>query len=223
MARPSATSALRRDAAWLAVALCVLLAWDASGLDLALARRFGGADGFVWRDHWLTARFLHDGGRVAGWLALAVAMVRRDLPARRRLWWLGTSLSCALAVTLLKHASATSCPWSLSEFGGVAVYVSHWQWGLADGGAGGCFPSGHAASALALLPGAYALERAAARRWLAAVLVAALVFGLAQMMRGAHYASHTLWTGWVCWAVTAASHHAAQWRPAFRPVRLQRR
>ena len=23
--------------------------------------------------------------------------------------------------------------------------------------------------------------------------------GLAQQMRGAHFMSHTLWTGWLCW------------------------
>jgi membrane-associated PAP2 superfamily phosphatase len=29
-----------------------------------------------------------------------------------------------------------------------------------------------------------------------------LLFGLVQTLRGAHYPSHTLWTGWICWAVT---------------------
>jgi membrane-associated PAP2 superfamily phosphatase len=176
---------------------------------------FAGSNGFPWREHWLAARVLHDGGRVAGWLALAAAMLRRDVPAPQRLWWLGTTLSCAMAIHLLKHASATSCPWSLAEFGGVAAYVSHWQWGLSDGGSGQCFPSGHAASALALLPGLYVLRGKAARRWLLLVLTGAVLFGAAQLVRGAHFASHTLWTAWVCWAVTAASHHAcaaARWR-----------
>jgi membrane-associated PAP2 superfamily phosphatase len=29
------------------------------------------------------------------------------------------------------------------------------------------------------------------------------------MLRGAHYPSHTMWTGWICWAVTVV---AARWR-----------
>ena len=209
------TPTLRRDVALLSIALCVLLAWDLSGLDLWLSRCFGGSNGFPWREHWLSADVLHDGGRVVGWLALAAAMLRRDLTGPQRRWWLVTTLACAVAIQFLKHASATSCPWSLAEFGGVATYVSHWQWGVSDGGSGRCFPSGHAASALALLPGAYVLRGAAARRWLLLVLAGAVFFGATQVVRGAHYASHTLWTAWVCWALTAASHHAAaaaRWR-----------
>ena len=26
-----------------------------------------------------------------------------------------------------------------------------------------------------------------------------------QMLRGAHYPSHTMWTGWICWALTVAA------------------
>ena len=37
--------------------------------------------------------------------------------------------------------------------------------------------------------------------WLAAVLVAGSLFGWAQLARGAHYPSHTLWTAWWCWVV----------------------
>jgi membrane-associated PAP2 superfamily phosphatase len=209
------TPSLRRDVALLSIALCAVLAWDASGLDLWATRFFGGSNGFPWREHWLTARLLHDGGRVAGWLALAAAMLRRNVSAPQRLWWLGTTLACAIAIQLLKHASTTSCPWALAEFGGIATYVPHWRWGVADGGSGQCFPSGHAASALALLPGVYVLRGVAARRWLLLVLGGAVLFGAAQLVRGAHYASHTLWTAWVCWALTAASHHAvsrARWR-----------
>jgi membrane-associated PAP2 superfamily phosphatase len=202
------TASPRRDAFLLLTFLLLVLAWDMSGLDLPLARSFGGSDGFPWRENWLTAGVLHDGGRVAGWVALGAALLRRDLAGRQRLWWLGTTLSCLAAIHVLKHASATSCPWSLAEFGGAARYVSHWRWGIDDGGSGHCFPSGHAASALALLPGAYVLPGRAARRWLLLVLVGAVLFGTAQLVRGAHFASHTLWTAWVCWAVTAASHHA---------------
>ena len=203
------TPSLRRDAALLSIALCAVVAWDMSGLDLWLTRFFGGSHGFPLREHWLAAGVLHDGGRVAGWLVLATAMLRRDVSAPQRLWWLGTTLACAIAIQLLKQASATSCPWAQAEFGGIATYVSHWRWGVADGGSGRCFPSGHAASALALLPGVYVLRGAAARRWLLMLIAGAVLFGAAQLVRGAHYASHTLWTAWVCWALTAASHHAA--------------
>jgi membrane-associated PAP2 superfamily phosphatase len=113
---------------------------------------------------------------------------------------------------LLKQLSLTSCPWSLAEFGGSARHVSHWAWGVADGGEGRCFPAGHATAAFCFLPGYFALRAAApvaARRWLLAVLGAGAVLGVVQVMRGAHFASHSLWTGWFCWAFALAALQAA--------------
>ena len=66
--------------------------------------------------------------------------------------------------------------------------------------------------AFAYLAGGWALARAyprSARVWLLGVVVLGTVYGLGQMLRGAHYPSHTMWTGWMCWAVTLA---AARWR-----------
>lgn len=116
-------------------------------------------------------------------------------------------MSALLATSLLKNASSTSCPWELSEFGGVARYVSHWQWGVVDGGEGSCFPAGHASAAFCFLSGYLALRHTAphaARLWLAARLAAGALIGLAQQVRGAHYLSHTLWTTWLCWVVALA-------------------
>ena len=51
-------------------------------------------------------------------------------------------------------------------------------------------------------------EPGVARAWLAAVLVLGLALGIAQQMRGAHFMSHTLWTGWLCWAAASACEAA---------------
>jgi membrane-associated PAP2 superfamily phosphatase len=112
-------------------------------------------------------------------------------------------------VPAIKRVSLTSCPWDLAEFGGAAQYVSHWRWGVGDGGAGHCFPSGHAAGAFAFLSGYFVLrphEARWARRWLIGVLVVGALFGTAQLVRGAHYPSHTLWTAWLCWAICLFGH-----------------
>ena len=66
-----------------------------------------------------------------------------ELSIRKAGWVL---VGCLLAVAALKRHSPTSCPWSLQEFGGHAVYLSHWRW-RPDGGPGHCFPSGHASGA----------------------------------------------------------------------------
>jgi len=220
---------LRRDLAVTLGTLLALLAWDASGADLAAARLFGDAKGFAWRDSFWTSTLLHDGGRIAAWvlLALLVAAALRagagtaTQPGRATRWrWIAVILAGVIAVPALKRLSLTSCPWELAEFGGVAHYVSHWARGLGDGGAGHCFPSGHAVAAFAFL-GLYFqwrdLNPRRARAWLLGVLATGLAFGGAQLVRGAHFPSHTLWTAWLCWvlcATAAAVFEARQSRPS---------
>ena len=191
--------------------LVCLLAWDALGADLAVSRLFADSHGFAWRDRWLTSSLLHEGGRIAAWglFALLLVNIWRPLiqgPSKiERVRWVLVTLACVIAVPTLKRLTATSCPWDLAEFGGVASYVSHWRFGVPDGGPGHCFPSGHAVSAFAFFSGWFVLRRhqpRAARWWLAAVLAAGLLFGIAQLVRGAHYVSHTLWTGWLCWLIS---------------------
>lgn len=210
------------DAGWTVLGLLLLLAWDSGELDLPLSRLFGNATGFAWRDHWLTAGLMHDGVRVAAWLIFGVLLLSvwwpmpfaRTLVRHERVWWAATTLACAALISLLKHASSTSCPWSLAEFGGgYAHYVSHWALGLRDGGPGRCFPSGHAATALAFLPGWFVLRGSApraARAWLTVTLGVGLACGWTQMMRGAHYASHSMWTAWLCWSFSALSWHTCR-------------
>ena len=139
------TPALRRDLAVTGVALLALLAWDACGGDLATARLFASDQGFAAREAFWASRVLHDGGRLAAWAllaALVIATLRTPKqaphgPCRSERWrWIGVILLCVVAVPALKRFSLTSCPWDLAEFGGVAQYVSHWRFGVADGGGG---------------------------------------------------------------------------------------
>lgn len=194
----------------------LLLAWDFSGLDLALARGFGGANGFPWRDNAFLTIVMHDGAKRLAWvlaLALCVAVWwpvsgLLHLPLHRRLQLAVTTLLAVLVVGALKSFSTASCPWSLADFGGVAHYTPHWEHVFApDGGSGQCFPAGHASSGFAFVGGYFAFRETApvmARRWLAAALLAGGVLGLAQQIRGAHFTSHTLWTAFICWCVAWA-------------------
>ena len=144
----------------------------------------------------------------------------RALPKADRAGLVFGILLAALVVQVLKRSSLTSCPWDLQAFGGTARYVSHWRWGVADGGGGHCFPAGHASTGFAFLAG-YAWLRPvrpqAARWWLAATLAAGVVLGMAQQIRGAHFASHTLWTAWLCWACALLLHHWSR-RPSATPA-----
>lgn len=214
----------RVDALVALAALVFLVAWDATRGDLWAVRRFGTAQGFAWQNQWFVAQVLHTGGRWVGlgvlgalifnvWRPLPLPLAR-GMPRRLRLWWLLATVSCLVFIPLLKSRSLISCPWDLAEFGGLAHSVSHWSiqaWaGVGDGGPGRCFPSGHSSTAFAFFAGWFALRGHSmriARLWLAGVLVLGVVFSVAQMMRGAHYPSHSLWTAWLCWLLTAGLWH----------------
>ena len=223
----------RRDIAVALAALLLLLAWETSGADLPLTRLFGNADGFAWRNHWLLERVLHDGAAwglqavfvLLGLNVLVPLPVIGAMPRALRLrWWLMTLL-CAVAISLLKRHSLVSCPCSLAEFGGSAQALAHGSlaawWGAGDGGPGRCFPAGHVSNAFALVGGAFALRTVsmrASRLWLAAVCVLGFVLGLTQLLRGAHFASHSLWTAWICWSLSVLLWHSA----VAAPLRLSR-
>ena len=206
------TNPMRFDLTVALLGLLALLAWEASGLDLVLARAYGTHSGFPWRDAWLTRALLHDGGRALAWCVMALLIGSALLPTTRdprrveRWYWIGVSLVCLSIVPTLKQFTASSCPWDLAEFGGVAAYVPHWRLGVRDGGPGHCFPSGHAVAAFGFLS-VYFCWRAyrpwLARLCLALIVIAGTLFGWAQLARGAHYVSHTLWSAWLCWVVCA--------------------
>lgn len=201
--------------------LVATLLWDSLGADLWVMHWLGNAQGFALRDHWGLSKVLHTGARQAGlalYLLVWVMVLRpqgmfKELGRTQRLQAAVGVTVAVLAVNLIKRASLTSCPWALQDFGGAAQYVSHWRWGVADGGAGQCFPGGHASSALAFLaltpPWLTAPEVRARRRGLRLtgwIVGTGLMLGGVQTLRGAHYPSHTAWTALVCAAAAWGTH-----------------
>jgi membrane-associated PAP2 superfamily phosphatase len=139
----------------------------------------------------------------------------KTLSAHERRGWIGSIWLALLAVVLLKGISQTSCPWDLEVFGGSAQHLSHWAWGRTDGGPGHCFPAGHASTGFAFVAGGFWLaphHPTLARRWWWAAGAAGAVLGGAQQLRGAHFMSHTLWSGWLCWAMGVAIWHLSKRR-----------
>jgi membrane-associated PAP2 superfamily phosphatase len=203
---------------WWAVALILTLLWERSGLDVEVMQFIGTHAGFPLQHAWWLERVLHQSVRQAAsaafaalwiwalWSARTLRLPRRDRVAVAVL----VSLSL-LAVNLIKNASLTSCPWDWRMFGGVAEPVAHWRWGVADGGPGRCFPGGHASSAFGFIalclpwlapPSGASRRTAVGFRWLAVVMLAGLVAGTVQTLRGAHPPSHTLWTLLICGGVS---------------------
>jgi membrane-associated PAP2 superfamily phosphatase len=153
---------------------------------------------FPLKDSWLLAKAGHEGLK---WLMLAfwaACLAWRPL----RLGALYMALAAA-AVTLLKDSSPYSCPWDLLEWGG-----RH-----APPGPGRCLPAGHPVGGFALFGLYFALRPdrpRAARAALGAAWTIGLAAGLVQVARGAHFASHVLWTAWVAWAVALAADAVRQ-------------
>lgn len=214
----------RRDLLFTLGALALLLCWEASGWDLALAGWYADARGFAWREHWFFSRVVHNGGRVLSGFALAAVLAwavfgnAQAMTRRLRLAWFGVVLLCLIAVPALKRLSSTSCPWDIDDFGGKFDFVPHWMLGVSDGGPGHCFPSGHAVAAFAFLPLYFQWRRTrprAALALLAATLGVGLLFGWAQLVRGAHFPSHTMWSAWLCLAIGAI---AARWLERDQPI-----
>lgn len=205
------------------LALLCVLAWDFSGMDDLVMHALGDQHGFALKTNWWLEQVLHTNARQLSGLVLVLLALMvwrplgwfRDLSRLQRVEIVAGVLWAMLCVTILKRISLTSCPWDLQDFGGPAVYVSHWRWGLADGGAGHCFPGGHASSALAYLAlclpwltNATVAARRRGRALLVGVLVLGFILGMTQTLRGAHYPSHTLWTGLICWLVAMLNHLA---------------
>ena len=200
---------------WMWMGMLVLtLIWDFSGLDMPVMLAIGSPDGFALKGNWWLSVVLHDRLRLASQMLFLVMLVWaawppkvNTLPRRERWLLVGLVVLSLLVVNVIKSTSRTSCPWDLQAFGGSAAYVSHWLFGVGDGGGGRCFPGGHASSAFAYFalclpwlsqPPGSSRSHTPGWRWLALILVVGAVAGVTQTLRGAHHPSHTLWTLLIC-------------------------
>lgn len=135
----------------------------------------------------------------AGWL-----IARRLLRAPPTAW--DTSafrmvLAMALipaAAGLWKHTSGVFCPSELLRYGGARAYRCLCAPRPAGGAIGHCFPAGHASAGFALMAVSFLPVRPAWRRTaLAAGLALGWIMGTYQMLKGAHFLTHTLATMFV--------------------------
>ena len=129
-------------------------------------------------------------------------------PARRALLFSVSALALApMAVVLGKAVSPLSCPWDIDEFGGLVAYTHLLDWHAAASAGGHCFPAGHASTGFALMAFyfvAYSVHKPRiARCALRFGMFAGLLLGTGRVLQGAHFASHVLWSGVVCWSVMA--------------------
>lgn len=199
-------------------ALALWLGLVQSGLDFRLSALAYApeARAFPLRDAWLTAAVGHKGLKylsVVLWFGLlGLALASRAWRREALHAALGSALA-SIAVSVLRGWSAHSCPWDLVEFGGSAQWFAVFASVSTDPGPGHCLPSGHASSGFSLFALYFAFRDAhprLARAGLALAWILGLAAGAVQVARGAHFASHSLWTAWVAWAVNVALYALIQ-------------
>lgn len=167
---------------------------------------------------------------VIGWLiciVLAVASIRlqRLRPWRRTLITFVVMAGCtAQVVQALKGSSIHACPYDLAMYGGNAPWFPLFDSITAAVHKGRCWPGGHASAGFAIIAGYFALREKEPRwaRWaLIAGLVLGTVMGAVQVVRGAHFLSHNLWSLWFVWAVCFAISMLIQVVPLLKPQRTE--
>jgi membrane-associated PAP2 superfamily phosphatase len=214
--KPAASAkAVDRSLGWaIALLVAVFGLFEVSRLDLWLQDGFYDFSTGGWmidaRSYW--PRLLCYSG--PKWLIIAggcgllgyTLVCWRRLGGRRDLLIVVATLAMAPSVIAAgKAVTNVHCPYELSRYGGFAPYVKvceRYPAGLGKQKRGRGFPAGHASGGFALLAIAGLARR---RRWRIAGwalgLGAGSLMGGYQVLRGAHFVSHTLITFLVCWIV----------------------
>jgi membrane-associated PAP2 superfamily phosphatase len=153
-------------------------------------------------------------------LAAGPARWREKFRVNRRGLWLGVLVIATVPALagLGKKYTNIFCPSEIRRYGGDVAYAKLCEPHPPDdpvGRRGGCFPAGHASGGFALM-GLLAVR--GTRRWRNGILALGLGLGWwmggYQMLKGAHYLSHTLTTMLVAWLVVCLWRRALKIGPA---------
>jgi membrane-associated PAP2 superfamily phosphatase len=109
-----------------------------------------------------------------------------------------------LTISTLKKFSSHACPWDLEIYGSNTKLVAWWEY--APHIAGKCFPAGHASTGLCIMGISlifyYRNNIKIARYFYIGGIIAGLILGISQQMRGAHFLSHTLASIYIACTIT---------------------
>lgn len=199
-------------------------------VDYWWADKLFAAQGHAWslRFHPLTEGLLHKGGKNAStavWLLVVTGLAWSCMNVRLAHWrrplayLASVTVLAALLVAAIKSVSGMDCPWDLARYGGDRVFVGLFEPRPAAMPRAACFPAGHASSGYAWVTLYFFFLATRPRlRWagLALALLAGAVLGFGQQLRGAHFASHDLWTLVACWLVALSGYllfFRSRWKP----------
>lgn len=150
---------------------------------------------------------------VIAWLVCIGLVVGSIWSQRLRTWrkpllvFIAMGGVVSLVIQVLKGSSLHACPYDLTMYGGKSVWFPLFDTVKMAVSQGRCWPGGHASAGFVLIAGYFALREQAptwARRILFGSLLLGAVMSAVQVVRGAHFVSHNLWSLWFSWAVCVA-------------------
>lgn len=200
----------------LGLALLAILC-ESTGFDLRASDAWYALEppGWPLKHSWWAEGLIHEAGRTAVALSGVSALLAWGLSFRvsRLRSWRRAALYLVLAiglstggVALLKVLTGRPCPWDLDRYGGKSPYVHLLELRPPEVPRGECFPAAHAAAGYSLTALYFALRERSRRRSLAGLLLGlglGTLFGFGQLVRGAHFVSHSLWSAALCWLTAA--------------------
>lgn len=202
------------------IGILLLCLFETTSWDITIANLFTDPQThrFIYRDNALLTTYFHKALRTINALLGLIAatwcirQVFTSIAIDDKIAWATAAsslLTISLVVGILKSITNRYCPWSFDIFGGDIPYTRLLE-ALPSiyrqSNDGQCFPAGHASGGFMWLSFALAFwwQKPRLARWgLWLGLIMGSVMGGTQMIRGAHFLSHTLWTVVVAWSVTA--------------------
>lgn len=201
-----------------AIFLTILfIAFDCGGLDLWCSDQFyvGQQGGWHYKHSWWAEQVIHRGGRY-----FIVSIVAACLFVVAESWAATSQLKCyrraalyiilciALSTGTVALGKATinrHCPWDYSRYGGEVPYCDLLSPPNPAYPQGHGFPAGHASGGFSLVSFYfifYGRRPRMARIALIASLCLGTVFTFGQLVRGAHFISHSIVTVALCWFIS---------------------
>lgn len=206
-----------RNHLWWPLLVCaiVLIPFELTLIDGTIAGACYDNGAHRWRaaGAWWADVLVHKRGRQLIGLIAAVALFSAIgfafSPRRRRHAWGALYLFLNIGVTTgviraLKILTNRFCPRQMTAWGGWVPYTRLFDGTPAGFTGGECFPAGHASGPLALLSLYFVARASGASRpalWLLPGLLLGTLYGATQMLRGAHFLSHNIWTLAIAWLV----------------------
>lgn len=195
----------------------IVLLFEVLQLDLLIADWIYQQEGYSWilKDSFFLNTVMHDWARLlfnylAGLLILRIiiyALLSNTSEWSSALYLFLSIFLTVVLVALLKKWTNVGCPWHYTRYGGEDSYVPIFYFISGFSSKHACFPAGHASGGYAWVSlYFYFLFINPKFRWLG--LFVGLIFGfsldVAQQFRGAHFASHGIWTLGIAWVVSSS-------------------